>query len=176
MKRLVLVVLLSMVTAPVMADFPLPQKKLTVVEDQGGTSTESYFRGLGLLGEMENATPLTTTKPIRPVKDTDMLPVRSEYLTPGKVARKEIKAFGLTPMFLVGDDPLSKRWLAANRQKLIKLRASGMVVNVATPEALNELKRIVPELLLLPISGDDVGQRLGLTNYPVLITSTTIEQ
>lgn len=176
MNRLLLLTVLASLTMPALADVIFPSKRLTVVADEGGVSTEPYFRELGLLGEADNK-PAISTKPMsRPIKDTDMLPVRSENLKPGKVAFREIKAFGITPFFLVGDDPLSKRWLAENRSKLFQLRASGMVVNIETPQALSQLKQIVPELLLLPISGDDIAQRLGLMNYPVLITSTYIDQ
>lgn len=176
MNRILLLTLLTSLGLPVFADTTFPPKKLTVVADEGGSSTEPYFRELGLIGASENIAPITQSKPLKPIKDIDMLPVYTENLKPGKVVFREIKAFGVTPFFLVGDDPLSKRWLAENRAKLFQLRASGMVVNVTTPEALNELKQIVPELLLLPISGEDIAQRLGLTNYPVLITSTYIEQ
>jgi hypothetical protein len=30
-------------------------------------------------------------------------------------------------------------------------------------------------LVLLPVSGDDLAQRLGIKHYPVLITATGIE-
>ena len=51
----------------------------------------------------------------------------------------------------------------------------GLVVNVATPEALVALRRLAPGLMLSPISGDDLAQRLGIRHYPVLITATGIE-
>jgi integrating conjugative element protein (TIGR03765 family) len=50
-----------------------------------------------------------------------------------------------------------------------------MVVNVSTPEALAALRRLAPGLMLSPVSGDDLAQRLGLQHYPVLITATGIE-
>ena len=51
----------------------------------------------------------------------------------------------------------------------------GLVVNVATPEALVTLRRLAPGLMLSPIAGDDLAQRLGIRHYPVLITATGIE-
>ena len=42
--------------------------------------------------------------------------------------------------------------------------------------ALTALRRLAPGLTLSPASGDDLAQRLGLRHYPVLITSTGIEQ
>ena len=37
------------------------------------------------------------------------------------------------------------------------------------------LRRLAPGLMLSPISGDDLAQRLGIRHYPVLITATGIE-
>lgn len=52
----------------------------------------------------------------------------------------------------------------------------GLVVNVESAAALAELRRLSPGLTLSPASGDDLTQRLGLHHYPVLITSTGVEQ
>lgn len=173
MRNIVLMALISSLSAPTFAQ----QGKLIVVEDKGGTSTEPYFRELGLLADNAANTPLAASnKLIKPVEDTDMLPVRSELLTPGKVDSVNIQAFGMTPIFLVGDDPLSKQWLAKNKDKLIQLRANGMVVNVATVNGLASLKAIIPELNFAPIAGDDIAKRLGLKHYPILITASSIEQ
>jgi integrating conjugative element protein (TIGR03765 family) len=81
----------------------------------------------------------------------------------------------LTPLFLVGDDDRSRAWLRQRRAALQELRAVGLVVNVATPEALVALRRLAPGLMLSPIAGDDLAQRLGIRHYPVLITATGIE-
>lgn len=173
MRNIVLMALISSLAALAFAQ----QGKLIVVEDKGGTSTEPYFRELGLLADEAANRPLTAdNKPIKSVKDTDMLPVRSELLTPGKVESVNIQAFGMTPIFLIGDDPLSKQWLANNKAKLVQLRANGMVVNVKSANGLANLKAIVPELQLAPIAGDDIAKRLGLKHYPVLITASSIEQ
>ena len=104
-----------------------------------------------------------------------MLPVRSMRLTPGDEPRRVIRAPGLTPLFLVGDDDRSRDWLQQRGKDLQALRAVGLVVNVATPEALAALRRLAPGLVLLPVSGDDLAQRLGIKHYPVLITATGIE-
>ncbi len=105
-----------------------------------------------------------------------MLPVRSARLTPGDEPRRVIRAPGLAPLFLVGDDDRSRAWLRQRRAALQELRAAGLVVNVATPEALAALRRLAPGLMLAPVSGDDLAQRLGIRHYPVLITTTGIEQ
>jgi integrating conjugative element protein (TIGR03765 family) len=103
-----------------------------------------------------------------------MLPVRSARLTPGDEPRRVIRAPGLTPLFLVGDDDRSRAWLGSGARSCRRC-AVGLVVNVATPEALAALRRLAPGLMLSPASGDDLAQRLGIKHYPVLITATGIE-
>ena len=56
------------------------------------------------------------------------------------------------------------------------MQAVGLVVNVESMAALTALRRLAPGLTLSPASGDDLAQRLGLRHYPVLITSTGVEQ
>jgi integrating conjugative element protein (TIGR03765 family) len=105
-----------------------------------------------------------------------MLPVRSTLLTPGAVERRDIEAPGLRPLFLVGDDERSRTWLRQRLDRLSELNAVGLVVNVGSSAALDELRRLAPGLTLSPGSGDDMAQRLGLKHYPVLITATRVEQ
>ncbi len=101
--------------------------------------------------------------------------MRSARLTPGDELRRVIRAPSLTPLFLVGDDDRSRAWLKQRRVELQAQRAVGLVVNVATPEALAALRRLAPGLVLSPASGDDLAHRLGIKHYPVLITATGIE-
>jgi integrating conjugative element protein (TIGR03765 family) len=72
-------------------------------------------------------------------------------------------------MFLIGDDEYSHHWLRQQRRRLKEERAIGLVVNVDTAAALAELRRLAPDLSLIPTSGDDLAQRLGLHHYPVLL-------
>lgn len=151
---------------------------LIVVEDKGGASALPYYRALN----PQDAQPGQTTMPqpaprIGGPADAEaaMLPVRSARLSPGDEPRRVIRAPGLTPLFLVGDDDRSRAWLKQRRAELQALRAVGLVVNVATPEALAALRRLAPGLMLSPASGDDLAHRLGIKHYPVLITATGIE-
>ena len=104
-----------------------------------------------------------------------MLPVRSELLTPGDEPRRSIHAPGLRPIFLIGEDERSLKWLRQRQNALRDLQAVGLAVNVSSPESLAALRNLVPELTLLPVSADDLAQRLGLRHYPVLMTATGIE-
>jgi integrating conjugative element protein (TIGR03765 family) len=99
--------------------------------------------------------------------EASMLPVRSAKLVPGAPVVKRMP--GMRPFFLVGDEGTSRAWLQTQREALRKLGAVGLVVNVETLEGLNALRRIVPGVMLAPVSGDDLAIRLKLATYPVLI-------
>jgi len=105
-----------------------------------------------------------------------MLPVVSRSLSPGLVESRAIDIPGLRPVFLIGDDSLSKSWLKLWKDKLRRLKALGLVVNVATPEGLLELRQLAEGLRLIPVNGDDLAGLLEFSHYPVLVTSTFLEQ
>lgn len=156
---------------------PLTNSRLIVVEDKGGVSTQPYFEELGLLAEQADNNIQRIEQPlIEPITDSDMLPVRSERLTPDTVTARAIQAPRLTPIFLIGEDDLSKRWLRYRYEALQEIHAIGLVVNVETVQGLAELRALVPGLRLYPVSGDDIAERLNIHHYPVLITPTSIEQ
>ena len=151
---------------------------LIVVEYRGGVSALPYYQALHPQDAGPDQPPVATPVPRAgnsAVAEAAMLPVRSARLSPGDEPRRVIRAPGLLPLFLVGDDDRSRAWLRQRRAALQELRAMGLVVNVATPEALVTLRRLAPGLMLSPISGDDLAQRLGIRHYPVLITATGIE-
>lgn len=113
---------------------------------------------------------------LAPFSEADMLPVRSTLLTPGDVANRALDVPDLPPLFLIGDDARSRRWLQQRYPMLQDLNAVGLVVNVDTPTALGNLRQLAPALTLSPVSADDLAQRLELKHYPVLITAGAIEQ
>ena len=151
---------------------------LIVVEDRGGASALPYYQPLN--PQPDQATPPAPMPAPRvdnaAEAEAAMLPVRSSQLSPGDVQRRVIRAPGLTALFLVGDDERSRAWLWQRRAELRELGAVGLVVNVESMAALTALRRLAPGLTLSPASGDDLAQRLGLRHYPVLITSTGVEQ
>lgn len=154
------------------------QAQLVVVEDRGGTKAQTYYDELGLtphLQELLESIPLQEPTQ-KAITDAYILPIRSALLTPGHVQSRAIHAPGLMPVFLIGDDDLSKIWLKERLDILRKIGAVGLVVNVETAQALQTLKILVGDLMLSPVSGDDLARRLQLSHYPVLITATGIEQ
>lgn len=148
---------------------------LIVVGDDGGVSALPYYRSLNLLPDTPAAvTPPAT--PHAPYRKADLLPVHSARLTPGHVTPRTLRAPGLSPFFLIGDDAPSRAWLHARGDTLRTLGAVGLVVNVGSAEALTVLRRDAPGLTLVPASGDDIATRLSISHYPVLVTATGIEQ
>lgn len=108
--------------------------------------------------------------------ESSMLPVSSPSLSPGEVESRDLELPALTRLFLVGDDPLSLAWLAEHVESLRQLGAAGLAVEVEDMSALERIRRAGPGLTILPISGEDLGQRLSLRHYPVLIRATRLEQ
>ena len=147
---------------------------LIVVEDRGGDSAPPYYQSLN--PQLDQATPPAPRVGNAADAEAAMLPVRSTQLSPGEVQRRVIRAPGLTALFLIGDDERSRAWLRQRQAELRELQAVGLVVNVESMAALTALRRLAPGLTLSPASGDDLAQRLGLRHYPVLITSTGVEQ
>lgn len=151
-----------------------PAQDLIVVGDDGGASALPYYRALNLLSDTAPTSSPPVT-PHAPYRETDLLPVHSSRLTPGHVTGRTIRAPGLTPFFLIGDDHASRAWLHARGDTLRALGAVGFVVNVTSADELADLRRDAPGLTLAPASGDDIAERLGLSHYPVLVTETGIE-
>lgn len=114
--------------------------------------------------------------PMQALDEARLLPVITHNLHPGQQPRLALSLPGMTPLFLIGDDPLSTEWLRQHRDALKTLHATGLVVNVATLARLNALRTIAPALTLLPVSADDMAKHLPITAYPVLITDKGLAQ
>ncbi|EFH3744916.1 conjugal transfer protein [Escherichia coli] len=151
----------------------ISQAELTVVADLGGQSTAEYFVGINNQGE-ESSVPhvLTLSTPDK----ASVLPVSTPELSPGALDARALPMPGMRSIFLIGDDDLSRRWLALRRDQLIQLNAVGYVVNVASKAAWDDLQHQANGLELLPVSGSDLAVRLGISHYPVLISEKGLEQ
>lgn len=147
------------------------QAALTVGADIGGESTAPLF--VAIAPEQEATAALSP--PAIPLEKA-VFPVVSSRLHPGTVTSRSLSLPGMSPLFILGDDPLSARWLAEKRGQLKSLNAIGLVVNIASREKFEVLQRQVGGLTLLPVSGDDLAQRLQLDTYPLLITDAGLSQ
>ncbi|EBS2927840.1 integrating conjugative element protein [Salmonella enterica subsp. enterica serovar Hvittingfoss] len=170
---LVPVVLAGLLTTSAMA-------ALTVVADLGGESTAPLFDAINNEANEftppRSLSPPSPSQPSAPATVDEMLPVATPELTPGRVEARSLALAGMTPVFLVGDDTLSRDWLAQRRADLLRMNATGLVVNVSDSAALRELQSQAPGLTLLPASASDIARRLQVTHYPVLITDRGLSQ
>ncbi|ECA1950165.1 integrating conjugative element protein [Salmonella enterica subsp. enterica serovar Virchow] len=150
---------------------------LNVIADLGGESTVPLFDAIN--NESNEFTPPRAVTPPpspAPAEMDDMLPVSTPEMRVGKVASRELSLAGITPVFLVGDDALSRQWLALRLDELKRLGATGLVVNVSNKASFAELQLLAPGLTLLPASASEIARRLQLSHYPVLITDKGLAQ
>lgn len=151
-------------------------KKELVVIQEGGVSALRYYDSLSSESGEKAIKPLPDIQLQKP-GEFSAFPVVSEKLSPGRVEARTISASGLVqPIFMIGYDKLSAEWLSKRKNILKQLNAIGLVVNVPSAQAMAELQRIAPDLMLQPIPGDDLAERIGIENYPLLVTQTSIEQ
>lgn len=148
--------------------------ELKIIADLGGESAVRFYEALQPEHD-ENAQSYPNAIPSS-VSESDLLPIVSHKLSPGKVTPKSFNLSGMQAIFLIGADNYSAQWLAQNRDKLLELNATGLVVNVQSVQELTQLRDIVPTLRILPTPGDDLAERIGISHYPALITETGVSQ
>ena len=149
---------------------------LAVIYDSGDTQPLAPL--LEGFGEPPESTPSERPDPLSLGAGDlrQILPIKTPELTPGPVRRQTLSRPFAAPLFLVGSDPLSLRWVVQHRAALSALGAVGLVVDIPDEAALNRVIAAAQGLNLLPASGADLARTLGLTHYPVLITKDGITQ
>lgn len=106
-----------------------------------------------------------------------LLPIKTPNMTPGKIAnRKNDMPFLTTPVFLIGEDSESIKWLKQNHEKLKTMGAIGLIVDVSDQQSLRNIAKLGSGIKIMPASGKEVAQALNIEHYPVLITKNSIEQ
>ena len=108
--------------------------------------------------------------------DLSIYPVKSLNLTPGTVNTQTIDVQLPQPIFLVGDDEPSRKWIKTYALKLEQLHAQGFVVNIENENDMENLRQLAPNLSFYPMPGDALAEWLHLQHYPVLISDHLIEQ
>lgn len=145
------------------------QQPLTVIHDSGQTVPIGQLYS-SLIPDVE-----PSSAPNQPPQIVSQLfPVRTIKMTPGQFTgsqRITKTSFLLHPIFLVGDDAISRNWLLKNKDRLAASRASGMVVNVQTFDAFKKIQQLIPGIPVAPTSADDIAVTLGVKTYPLLITT-----
>lgn len=105
-------------------------------------------------------------------------PVRTPGMSPGPVeARKtQMPQLAAAPFFLVGNDPLSRDWLARFGGKLARMGAVGFLVNAESEADLQAIRLLAPDIPITPLDATSLAKTLGLSHYPVLVSAGLIEQ
>jgi integrating conjugative element protein (TIGR03765 family) len=143
-----------------------------VIANLGRTeSTAPYLEQLMQTNENKKPaeTPQPTTYKVNYV-------VHTKELTPGVVKRREVSFKNFSqPIYIVGDDELSKNWLRKYESRLNNLKATGFIVNVNSNASYLRLSK---ELGVnpIPINGKEMAEHFGIKHYPVLISQHLIEQ
>ena len=103
------------------------------------------------------------------------LPVKSKT-TVGIVSRHKVTFSGFSsPIFIIGDDPVSRQWLNDHAKQLRELHALGFITNIESPEALQEIQT-VHDLPLLPANVDDLMILLDARHYPLMMNEGDVWQ
>ena len=148
----------------------------TVIHDSGDTRPLAAL--LEVLGADEPKGPRTDASDpdLGAANIERLLPIRSPGLSAGKVTPGPISQRFARPFFLVGADPVSRKWLATNRGALVRIGAVGMLVQAETAGDLRIIAELANGLPILPAPATDIAAPLGLSYYPVLISREGIAQ
>ena len=157
---------------PVMAE-----AELAVIYDSGHTQPIAPFLEVFDAGTASPQQSPIPTKPLLGAADPQAwLPIQSPGLTPGPVRTRLHDRPFAQPLFLIGSDMRSRQWLQNHRDQLKEIGAVGMLVQADTLEDLRTIAELAGGLSILPASGTDIAQALGISHYPVLISAHAIEQ
>ena len=150
---------------------------LTVIYDSGDTQPIAPFLEAFEAGDaFPQHSPVIKKPQLGAADPESLLPIQSPGLTLGPVqARAHDRPFS-RPFFLIGSDARSRQWLQDHRERLKEIGAVGMLVQAETLEDLRIIAELADGLSILPASGSDIAQALGISHYPVLITPSGIEQ
>jgi integrating conjugative element protein (TIGR03765 family) len=139
---------------------------LTVIYEGKGTVPLGTYFG-HLIGGVDQAGVLPGTQfPL--VSRLQPGPLASETLGQGLFAANWMAH----PIFVVGGDARSLRWLEQHRQTLHKLGASGLVVTASSERAFKEVQAMAGGLAVAPVRGSWLEQKLlsgGIQSYPLVL-------
>ena len=120
----------------------------------------------------------SNARPLNRAIPSPVYPVDTPSLNPGPVEprRVQLPQLASAPFFLIGNDPLSRDWLAHYSVRLATLGAVGFLVKAESDAELQSVRQLAPGIPITPLDGTQLAKTLGLTHYPVLVTAGLIEQ
>jgi len=164
---------ISVLTSALIMTFSgqLYASSLITLADHGGVSVKSI-----LSDEPQTTVNSRLEIPKAPnVKSSDIAyPVITPEMKVGPIGvdeAKNINASYLTfPIFIIGYDRVSAKWLQNNLEYLESKKAVGLVVNIQNAAQMKRLKELAKgKLVLQPTPGGDLSQAIGLKHYPAYI-------
>jgi integrating conjugative element protein (TIGR03765 family) len=151
----------------------LSAQSLTVIYDSGNTQPIAPY--IKINGQKDKRSPGPNT----PSKKSAVInyPVTTPSMQPGVIESQAMTISHFqTPLFILGSDEFSKKWLKSRARELKSLAAIGLLVEVKSQTEFAEIRGLAQGLQIVPVSGQAIAQQLGLNHYPVLISKTGIEQ
>ncbi|HSW22061.1 MAG TPA: integrating conjugative element protein [Burkholderiaceae bacterium] len=149
---------------------PLCLAGLTTIHEGGPTVPIGQLMSVFNPKPVGSAAATSTTLPIS-------FPIITASMRPGHLLqplRLRTAGWLTAPMFMIGDDPLSRRWLAANRERLLRAGAAGLAVNVPNLDAFQALRALAPDIPMAVGSVEGLVRHSGLTTYPLFVSADGI--
>lgn len=153
---------------------------LTVITDTGNTvDAKPYLKAVPMPNENSI---MREIKKHRSEFDNAVIVKKSEYpvksiFRQGKVLPHKLKVsrFTSTPIFLIGSDSRSLRWLSMNKNHLKKIHAIGIITNVEDKKTVSDIEKKIG-VTLLTASIDGLEKIVGTSNYPFLVVNNWVIQ
>lgn len=148
--------------------------KLRVSKGQKEVAQDALIRKKrekGLISEEEFAEQLLS----------NFYPITTENMAPGKMPRytpiDEKNEFAQGGRIaIIGDDERSKTWLKDNAGELGRMATVVFVTNVENHEAFMKIRNLAPKLHMQPLDVTEVGKKLNINTYPIMVTKKGIFQ
>ena len=163
-------------------------QSLIVIYDSGQTfSIAPYLEPISVTPTERPWLNKKSTPPIVQPSDqwnwSAYLPIQTLQMQPGPLPTFQLTPKQRTllsrlspPLFLIGADDISQRWLQQNRLSLQRLGAIGLLVQADTAADIQHLQTLAQGLLLIPASATTLVPVFGLSHYPVLLSAQGIQQ
>ncbi len=168
--RALLATLACLAVLPASAADPASSRRVvpTVIHDAGGVPIADY------LNNVIPDRPIRDPRPqVRLPSSPQTFPVVTTKAQPGLLGaptRGKLKGGPGIPLCIIGDDPLSDKWLDRNLAALQAMNAACLVVAVRDQTAFARLQARVGSIRLAPGSFDALATASGITVWPVLVS------
>jgi len=108
----------------------------------------------------------------QPVSLEAFFPFRSELLKPAMPSQRQIDQL-ISPLFVIGMDAASLRWLEDSFEQLKAMGAQGLVVQAESFSDFDALQRraLARGIMIDVAPGDALAEGFGIHSYPVLLVA-----